>query len=233
MKRILFFIFFSGLLLNVSAQEKDSPNIQNENKPTGDFASIQMAYDLAQYGYTNKDALSLLNAARIMSAIPVRDANARGIVAVDKTQTNAKSADTAKKRAIQLDPSKLLNDARSFTANDKTTLEYINAAAKNINAQSRGRVGGAAVISEVVKAYDMDVYSIEFYGAEAARIAVKGDGDTDLDLYVYDANGHLIASDDDYTDGCFVQFTPRWTGRFSVRVKNRGRLYNRYAIATN
>jgi hypothetical protein len=232
MKRILFFAFFSGLLFNGAAQEKDSPNMQNESRPSGDFLSIQMAYDLAQYGYANKDAVSLLNAARIMSSITVRDANARGIIATDKAQSNSKP-DTAKKQAIQLDLLKLLNDARSFSANDKTTLDYINAMAKNINAQSRGRVGGSVVISEVVKAYDTDIYSIEFYGTESARIAVKGDGDTDLDLYIYDANGYLIASDADYTDGCFVQFTPKWTGRFSIRIKNRGSVYNRYALATN
>ncbi len=66
-----------------------------------------------------------------------------------------------------------------------------------------------------------------------ARVAVIGDGDTDLDLLVYDENGNLIASDTDYTDKCLVEFAPRWTGTFLVRVVNNGYVHNNYLLLTN
>ena len=69
-----------------------------------------------------------------------------------------------------------------------------------------------------------------FAGGQAAMIIVSGDGDTDLDLYVYDSNGNLIEMDEDGSDQCVVSWTPRWTGRFTIKVVNRGSIYNRYTI---
>lgn len=68
-------------------------------------------------------------------------------------------------------------------------------------------------------------------GGEATTILVSGDGDTDLDLYVYDENGNLVESDTDYTDDCVVRVYPRWTGPFTILVRNRGSVYNEYEIA--
>lgn len=68
---------------------------------------------------------------------------------------------------------------------------------------------------------------------ELAEILVSGDGDTDLDLYVYDENGNYITSDADYTDDCYVRFYPAWTGQFRLKIVNRGGIYNNYVILTN
>ena len=87
--------------------------------------------------------------------------------------------------------------------------------------------------TDVVRAHSTNVYHWTFVGREWEVLAVSGDGDTDLDLYVYDENGNLIAKDDDYSDDCLVRFIPRWTGRFTIKVVNRGHYTNRYTIATN
>jgi hypothetical protein len=76
-------------------------------------------------------------------------------------------------------------------------------------------------------------FSVSFYGGQTARVVVSGDGDTDLDLYVYDVFGNLIASDDDELDDCVVSWTPRWTGNFTIKVVNRGIVYNDFVLATN
>ena len=68
---------------------------------------------------------------------------------------------------------------------------------------------------------------------ELAEVCVSGDGDTDLDLYVYDSNGNLIGSDADYSDDCVVRWVPAWTGEFTIKVVNRGAVYNNFAIWTN
>jgi hypothetical protein len=76
-------------------------------------------------------------------------------------------------------------------------------------------------------------YEVAFRGGEQARVVVDGDGDTDLDLYIYDENGNLITKDDDNTDYCICTWTPKWTGKFTIRIVNRGNVYNEYTLRTN
>jgi hypothetical protein len=66
-----------------------------------------------------------------------------------------------------------------------------------------------------------------------AEVAVIGDGDTDLDLYIEDEFGNIIVRDLDYTDRTYVQWTPRWTGAYKVKIRNLGRVYNQYTLLTN
>ena len=87
--------------------------------------------------------------------------------------------------------------------------------------------------NHVVAPYSTDRFQVTFRGYESARVAVRGDGSSDLDLYVYDENGNQVAKDDDYTDNCLASWTPRWTGAFTIVVVNRGGDYNQYAICTN
>lgn len=96
-----------------------------------------------------------------------------------------------------------------------------------------GRVLGPAYKTDIVGARCTDTYCEVFRANEEARIIVAGDGDTDLDLYVYDENGNLIESDADNTDFCVVRFTPRWTGPFTIRIVNRGSVSNVYRISMN
>lgn len=96
-----------------------------------------------------------------------------------------------------------------------------------------GRVPDPAITTDMVEAFDTDVYSIWFRGGELAIIAVSGDGDTDLDLFVYDENDNRIAFDARVGDDCLVHFTPKWSGPFRVEVRNLGRVANIYTIVTN
>jgi len=76
-------------------------------------------------------------------------------------------------------------------------------------------------------------FTATFAGGEIATVAVVGDGDTDLDLYVYNENGNLVGKDDGPKDDCIVTWTPRWTGRFTIKVVNRGNVYNDCLMLTN
>ncbi len=92
-------------------------------------------------------------------------------------------------------------------------------------------VGGPKYKTERVAAHRTDVFTVTFRGGEGASVVVSGDGDTDLDLYIYDENGNLIGSDTDASDDCVVRFHPRWTGVFRIEVRNLGGVYNQYEIA--
>ena len=93
---------------------------------------------------------------------------------------------------------------------------------------------GATQTTTRVQAYGTDRWDpITFYAGQLALISVTGDGATDLDLYVYDAAGNLVAKDDDELDFCYVAFTPRVTQPYTIRVVNRGSVYNEYTLRTN
>lgn len=90
-----------------------------------------------------------------------------------------------------------------------------------------------ATHDDVVLARRTDVYYHTFSRGAAAGVVVSGDGDTDLDCFVYDESGNLIDSDTDGTDDCILSWTPRWTGRFRIEVKNLGRISNQYVMVTS
>ena len=52
-------------------------------------------------------------------------------------------------------------------------------------------VGGTKYGHDAVEAYSTGVYTVRCYGDELTRVVVDGDGDGDtgLDVYVYDENG--------------------------------------------
>ena len=92
---------------------------------------------------------------------------------------------------------------------------------------------GPKVADDRVEAYGADTYVVRFEGDESADVVLTGDGDTRLDLYVYDANGVLIGSDLDLGAGAEVSWTPAWTGRFILKVVNHGPVHNNYVLETN
>jgi hypothetical protein len=96
-----------------------------------------------------------------------------------------------------------------------------------------GAVGGPKAGDYRLNANSYRTFSVGFRANEVARIALKGDGDTDLDLFVYDELGNLVASDDDYSDLCVVEWTPRWTGNFTIKIVNHGTVYSDFTIRTN
>lgn len=71
------------------------------------------------------------------------------------------------------------------------------------------------------------------YRGQVVTVNVSGDGDTDLDLYVYDDGGRLIVSDEELDDQPVVSFEVYRSSKFTIKVKNRGRVYNEYQIWTS
>jgi hypothetical protein len=70
--------------------------------------------------------------------------------------------------------------------------------------------------------------------APSVYLEVRGDGDTDLDFWVYDDRGREVHSDTDGTDITFATLNSgRSTGscaEFSLRIHNYGNVYNQVEI---
>jgi len=96
-----------------------------------------------------------------------------------------------------------------------------------------GAVGGAVGSRAMIAPNSFVFQDLLFNRGQRARIVLTGDGSTDLDLYVYDQFGNLVASDEDSSDDCVVTWIPRYTGGYRLKLVNRGALFNSYSWMTN
>jgi hypothetical protein len=96
-----------------------------------------------------------------------------------------------------------------------------------------GLAGFAAaqfITTDRVLAFDTDIWTL-WAPSGSSRVVVDGDGDTDLDCFVYDRFGRLLGLDDDGTDYCIVDFRQPTSGNVRVEIRNLGDVYNRYTLS--
>ena len=94
-------------------------------------------------------------------------------------------------------------------------------------------VVGRLQTAERIEAHSTQEYTVWHRGGELTSIIVDGDRDTDLDLYVLDPNGDLVACDTDRTDYCVVSFFVPRTGQYTLRIANLGPVYNNCVITAD
>lgn len=236
MKKIcLLALALSVAVFSGTAAKKAAAKAQDETKKEAaapgseQVDAIRLAGDLVKYGYAKQSALPLLDALQIIAENPL--AGTVDGKLVEGSQEGAAAAD--KKGKVTLDVAQIAKDAKSYADGDEKMVAMIDEAEKAAQGSHRGAVGGARSGSYRLPANSNHVFNLSFRAGQTAEVAIIGDGDTDLDLYVYDQNGNLIGSDADYTDNCYVSWTPRWTGNFKIKVINRGRVYNDYVLLTN
>lgn len=220
-KALSLLLMLLAVSVTFAQEKKDAAKPENST-----IARIKLANELAKYGYETFSASALIEAAQILSEVQTQGLN--DIKYEQGKGTDAK-ADEAK---APISIKKLIDDAKEFAAGDETLLALAGKVNVGGNA-TRGAVGGPKSGSAVVYGNCTDTYTIYFKSGIPAEVGVSGNGATDLDLYVYDESGNLIVADDDYSDDCYVCWTPRWTGKFIVKVVNRGYYNNYYSIATN
>ena len=224
MKRFILIACLFSLALVAFAQEEKPTS---DKKASPEIAALQTAAGLARYGYDNYSATALIEAARIIYETPVQE--------LDAQESPSEPQQVQEKPTrFQLDPEKLLADAKKYAGKDKVVVNYAKQVEKIVRkGGTRGAVGGPRYGEGRVYGKTYKDYQVKFWASELAEVIVIGDGDNDLDLYVYDGNGNLITSDTDYTDQCVCRWVPAWTGVFRIRIVNRGAVYSDFAIATN
>jgi len=237
-------MFMTIVALSAMLVACNKPIAQNEEKEVAigqkseAIASLRVAYDLAKYGYEKESATALVEAANIIVGVP------REALEAEISHGEKVADEVAKGSEKDFSPEALLAAAKEIAGDDEIILtlsakvEAKMAALAEVMAADkkscgRGAIGGAKCHQDAVNAHSTDYYNITFRGDEFAECVVVGDGDTDLDVYVYDENGNLIDSDIDYSDQCYLSWNPRWTGNFRIKIVNRGNVYNKYVIATN
>jgi hypothetical protein len=81
-------------------------------------------------------------------------------------------------------------------------------------------------LSGTVRAFATNQHTL--YVGDETRVIVRGDGDTDLDCWLYNPAGRLVSSDTDSTDICVLDAPDYGTHRLVIH--NLGDVYNNYVI---
>ena len=213
-------LFTTGAMAQVSTDTID-------NIVPRQLQLVALASHLVRYGYAQKSALPLIQAVQICKELGVVDADS----GEQKTQCGIPVSSTlVKGEPVAFEESKILADAMRFADGDKTLLALI----KDTQKVSRGAVNGPIRRVDRVLAGYTDTWIFTFKGGEMAYVYVSGDGDTDLTVNIYDMDGNLVVSDEDYCHyDDFPTFTPRWTSKYQIKIKNLGKVYNNYVLITN
>jgi hypothetical protein len=84
----------------------------------------------------------------------------------------------------------------------------------------------------VVNGNSVQEYTATFYAGEDARVVMQSIGGTYLIVEVHDAGGHLIGRDTDKHGPAILDWVPRWTDKYTIRVINPAPLANGFVLAT-
>lgn len=186
---------------------------------------VALAHSLIRYARKSKAPEGLITAARILAEVGGEKLEAKPTSVADPKAPKAGKKD---KPVADNSPKALLAEAKKLSGDDPAIVKLANSVEL-----SRGAVGGPKRAAHSVNALGTDSFSVTFRGGEVARVAISGDGDTRLDLFIYDEFGNLVDSRVGPGDDAMASWVPKWTGKFTIKVVNRGIVYNRYVIVTN
>ncbi|MCH8543379.1 MAG: hypothetical protein LAT61_07410 [Alcanivorax sp.] len=195
---------------------------------------LQLSSHLAQLAIADEDAAMLAQAAKIRARVATETLEAE-VTHGERDQAAAASDANGEKDtpAEHLSAADMLEMAREFAGDDEALLALVDSTLI-AEVRPRGLVGGARMIQDIVPAHSEVVYTdVYFEGGKPAEVALVGDGDTDLDLVIYDEYGNVICASVSWNDREHCAWQPRWTGPFTIEVSNLGGVWNAYVLATN
>lgn len=196
--------------------------------------ALDAALALAAYGSEKGDPLVILGAAQAMKLIGAEH-DGDGEVADEALAEAAKPAGTLTEKPAgdapeEVTVASLLDEARLLARGDAGLLAQAYAIA---DSASKGSTTGPGRYTVTVNSQSVKRINERFYGGETATVSLIGDGDTDLDLEIYDDNGNLICTSESYDDQEYCSFNPIWTGDFTIKILNYGSVYNDAILRVN
>jgi hypothetical protein len=252
-KIVLCAIVLAIVPAHVRAKEEKTNAAPQKGKPPAAGVAFETACQAAALvlrGEANKSPMMLLAAAEmLMNLAPSQ----RDVSVVQAAVTGGDPADS-KDALPKLEPDALIARARELAKDDPELLKAVETAAAQLTDGSRaiefhtGKnlpkhvIGGITYVvlnwepqnQRLDPGYEYTVRNVVFEGKKPALVQVIGDGDGDLDLWVYDGNsGGLIGQDTDTTSICVVGWEPIYEGPFTIKVGNVGATWERFFVLAN
>lgn len=209
--------------VNAFAQTKAEAGASKESSRKAE--QLNLAGQLASYGYENEDALSLIQAIRIYQDLNVIEATDGQKPTVTVEENNTREGVTKEDQPVR-NEKQMIEDATKFAKGDKNLLALID----ECRNAKRSPVDGVIDRYFRIPSRGTHDWTVRLQAYQTTVVAISGDGTTDLDIYVYDQYGNLIVSDVSYGDQCYVALDVYITSNFRIRVVNRGYVYNDYEL---
>jgi hypothetical protein len=219
-------LVFGVLLAGISAAcaavsqtaEGPAPDAATRVTPEADgVRQMVTAAEVAAWGRRNSDPGALIMAARLLAEVPVRP-----------------GADSDNGLTLSLTPGALLDEAAALAAGRQGVLdaiERLRAGTRGVQSSPFGR--GPIYLVRQIRARETYGFDLEARGGEVLRVAAIGDGDTNIDMSVRDADGALLCQDGfgDHYPVCTVARAR--SGKMRVDIVNRGAVWTKVQILSN
>jgi hypothetical protein len=226
-------VYATALSQRGEAQEKKGSNIQDPPKDVKDadttkgLQDLELAWRLIQYGRNHKHPESLLIAAQILHRIPTQT------LKVGHQATAEKEAKTAAAPTVDNSPKALVAEAKKLSASPAVKNLAI-ATQATIDEESRGALGGPKVDSFVIQPFQTITWNpITFVGGQRAVIHINNGVFGNMVLEAIDEFGNVVARDNVPGSYFRVEWFPRWTGSFRLRLRNLDSIAFSCGLGTN
>lgn len=223
-----------------SATQAPNTHQQVQGIRNSQLQTLIMAYQLINYGRSQKVPMALITAAEVISRIPMTVLDVKPTSKKNADQAGANTQASKQPQIKSNKPSDLLSEAMKMSGNNPAITMLVNSISESIAARQKtgaivplGARGGPQYFETCIGPDITDIYTIPFTGGQWAEVAVIGDGDTDLDLYISESDGTPTTSNTSKDDVCYCTWYCRSTDTYTVEVVNNGDDYNCYALETN
>ncbi len=132
---------------------------------------------------------------------------------------------------VPLDWTEMIAAARAFAADDPALLAMIeDVAAETSKGVTTGQIYS---VSEIDDGGENVYDALPFDAGQYAEVYVESSDGSDLNLYIYDADGRLVCSDTDVSSISYCGWRPSAAGEFTIKVENKGQGDAGYSLMTN
>ncbi len=211
-----------ALLSPASAQDQVPANHMTLGQGSqGSVARLVLAHHLFAFGKTQKDPLTVLNAARL----------AASVVLIETRRPHEVTGEAAKiGQANVTTPATMFDTASLLAVGDDPLLDLI----ETVRGAARfAPTADAVSTTSSLSAAQTETWPIAFFGASLAEIAILGEAASALDLRVTDQSGNLVCQDIGPEVANYCSFYPAENGTFLVTVLNAGSATGTYLLLSN
>jgi len=213
---LVFCVLLAGLSAACAAVSQTASEAPSGFSPEADgVRQMVTAAEVAAWGRRNRDPGALIMAARLLAEVPVRP-----------------GADS--EAGLTLTPATLLDEAATLAAGNPGALDAIarlRDGKRGVRSSPFGQ--GPIYLVRQIDARGTYGFDVEARGGEVLRVAAIGDGDTNIDMSVHDADGALLCEDGfgDHYPVCTVSRAR--PGKMRVDIVNRGSVWTKVQILSN